>query len=76
MIPMAIDQGQGAEMWRPMAIAVIGGLSVSTILTLIYVPTMYCVFAGTGVKRQRRKNRKDREMQEYFDAHKDEIIKK
>ncbi|WP_294593542.1 efflux RND transporter permease subunit [uncultured Bacteroides sp.] len=76
MIPMAIDQGQGAEMWRPMAIAVIGGLSVSTILTLIYVPTMYCVFAGTGVKRQRRKNRKNREMQEYFDIHKDEIIKK
>lgn len=76
MIPMAIDQGQGAEMWRPMAIAVIGGLTVSTILTLIYVPTMYCVFAGTGIKRQRRKNRKDREMQEYFDAHKHEIIKK
>ncbi|WP_300699993.1 efflux RND transporter permease subunit [Bacteroides sp.] len=76
MVPMAIDSGQGAEMWRPMAIAVIGGLAVSTVMTLIYVPTMYCIFAGTGIKRQRRKNRKDREMQEYFDAHKHEIIKK
>ncbi|WP_291529007.1 efflux RND transporter permease subunit [Bacteroides sp. UBA939] len=76
MIPMAISTGQGSEMWRPMAIAVIGGLAVSTILTLIYVPTMYCMFASVGIGRQRRKIRQRREMQEYFDAHKEEIIKK
>ena len=58
MIPMAISSGQGSEMWSPMAIAVIGGLAVSTILTLIYVPTMYCIFGGVGIKRQRRKMRK------------------
>lgn len=58
MIPMAISTGQGAEMWRPMAIAVIGGLTISTVLTLIYVPTMYCVFGGVGLKRQRRKSQK------------------
>ena len=33
MIPMAIGGGQGSEMWSPMAIAVIGGLTVSTVLT-------------------------------------------
>ena len=38
MIPMAIGGGQGSEMWSPMAIAVIGGLTVSTILTLVLIP--------------------------------------
>ena len=50
MIPMAIGGGQGSEMWSPMAIAVIGGLTVSTVLTLVLIPTLYCVFAGTGIK--------------------------
>lgn len=54
MIPMAVGGGQGSEMWSPMAIAVIGGLTVSTILTLVLIPTLYCVFAGTGIKRQRK----------------------
>ena len=66
MIPMAIGGGQGSEMWSPMAIAVIGGLSVSTILTLILIPTLYCVFAGTGIKNQRRKLRRQRELDLYF----------
>ncbi|WP_289075824.1 efflux RND transporter permease subunit, partial [uncultured Bacteroides sp.] len=76
MIPMAVSTGQGAEMWSPMAISVIGGLAVSTILTLIYVPVMYCIFGSVGVRRQRRKIKQAREMNEYFQLHKDEIIKK
>ena len=76
MVPMAIGGGQGSEMWSPMAITVIGGLAVSTILTLILIPTLYCVFASTGIKNQRRKLRKNRDMQAYFDEHKSEIIKK
>ena len=76
MIPMAVSSGQGAEMWSPMAIAVIGGLTVCTILTLIYVPAMYCIFGGVGVRRQRRKMKETRELNEYFQAHKDEMIKK
>ena len=58
MVPMAVGSGQGSEMWRPMGTAVIGGLTFSTILTLLFVPVLYCVFAGTGIKRQRRKLRK------------------
>ena len=58
MVPMACGTGQGAEMWRPMGTAVIGGLTFSTILTLLFVPALYCVFAGRGVKRNRRKNSK------------------
>lgn len=57
MVPMAVGTGQGAEMWRPMGVAVIGGLTFSTILTLLFVPVLYCVFAGNGVKRNRRKHR-------------------
>ena len=58
MVPMAVGSGQGAEMWRPMGVAVIGGLTFSTILTLLFVPTLYCSFAGRGVKNFRRKLRK------------------
>ena len=56
MVPMACGSGQGSEMWRPMGVAVIGGLTFSTILTLLFVPTLYCVFAGVGIKRSRRKH--------------------
>jgi len=58
MVPMAISSSQGAEMWKSMAITVIGGLTVSTILTLVIVPTIYAIFAGNGVKRTRKKMRK------------------
>lgn len=58
MVPMAVGSGQGAEMWQPMGTAVIGGLTFSTILTLLFVPVLYCVFAGNGVNNTRRKLRK------------------
>ena len=58
MVPMAIGSGEGAEMWRPMGTAVIGGLTFSTILTLLFVPTMYTIFAYNGIKRARKKLRK------------------
>ncbi len=57
MVPMAVGTGQGAETWRPMGTAVIGGLTFSTILTLLFVPALYCLFAYVGVKRNRRKMR-------------------
>ena len=44
LIPMAIGLGEGSESNAPMAIAVIGGLSVSTLLTLIFIPTLYMLF--------------------------------
>jgi CzcA family heavy metal efflux pump len=44
LIPMAIGLGEGSESNAPMAIAVIGGLSVSTLLTLVFIPTLYTIF--------------------------------
>ncbi len=58
MVPMAIGSGEGSEMWRPMGIAVIGGLTFSTILTLLFVPTVYTIFAYNGMRRTHRKKAK------------------
>lgn len=41
MVPMAVSSGEGAEMWQPLGIVVIGGLTVSTFLTLFLVPVLY-----------------------------------
>ncbi|MDE6777895.1 MAG: efflux RND transporter permease subunit [Alistipes sp.] len=53
MVPLAIGSGAGSETWQPMGIAVIGGLTFSTILTLFIVPALYSVL----VNRQQRKER-------------------
>ena len=49
MLPMAISQGDGAEMKAPMALTVIGGLITATFLTLIVIPVIYSIV----VKRER-----------------------
>jgi len=41
MLPMAISRGEGAEIWRPLAISVIGGLTFSTLVTLVLIPVVY-----------------------------------
>jgi CzcA family heavy metal efflux pump len=44
MLPLALSSGEGAEVWNSMGITVIGGLLVSTFITLIFVPTLYAIF--------------------------------
>ena len=44
LLPLALGLGEGAEIRSPLAITIIGGLIVSTFLTLILVPTVYAVF--------------------------------
>ena len=72
MVPMAVGQGVGAEMWRPLGVSVIGGLTASTILTLIYVPSMFCIFGANGIKVKRRKLKKQRALNQYWKEHKQE----
>jgi multidrug efflux pump subunit AcrB len=49
MIPSALGLGQGGEFRAPMAIAVIGGLAVSTMLSLMFVPSFYTIMDDVGV---------------------------
>ncbi len=72
MVPMAVSHGVGAEMWRPLGVSVIGGLTISTILTLIYVPSMFCIFGANGIKVQRKKLKEKRELDAYWKEHKAE----
>jgi HAE1 family hydrophobic/amphiphilic exporter-1 len=48
MLPLAINPGEGSELWQPMGIAVIGGLVFSTLVTLIIVPVGYVLMARRG----------------------------
>ena len=75
MLPLAVSQGVGAEMWRPLGVSVIGGLTISTIMTLTYTPVMYCMFGGTGIKRRRKQLKEKRELEAYWNEHKsDEML--
>jgi len=74
MIPMALSQGQGSAMWRPLGISVIGGLTVSTLLTLVLVPTLYCMLQGRDIKKARRKHRKQLELAAFWAENKDQFI--
>ena len=56
MVPMSLGIGEGSELWQPMGIAIVGGLTVSTLVTLVIIPTVYCVFASREVKSYRKKN--------------------
>ena len=49
LVPMALGLGDGAALRQPLAIAVIGGLALSTLLTLVVIPCAYAVFPG-GVR--------------------------
>lgn len=57
MLPMALGIGAGAETQAPLATAVIGGLSVSALLTLLVVPVVYSIMDDLG---QRLRNRRQK----------------
>jgi HAE1 family hydrophobic/amphiphilic exporter-1 len=58
MVPMAISTSEGSEMWQPMGIVVIGGLTVSTLVTLIIVPILYSIMSRRGERDKESKLRK------------------
>jgi len=70
MIPMALGLGEGSEIWQPMGIAIIGGLTISTVLTLIVIPVIYTSFHSITVNMKRRSglrkyNKDQRQLREY-----------
>jgi HAE1 family hydrophobic/amphiphilic exporter-1 len=46
LAPLAFSKGEGSEIWVPFAVTIIGGLFVSTVITLVLMPTLYSVFEG------------------------------
>ena len=52
MLPLAMSTGSGSELWKPMGIAVIGGLVFSTLVTLVVVPVIYVLFARKGERNR------------------------
>ncbi len=52
MLPMALGTGEGSEMWRSLGMTVVWGLSISTLVTLVLIPTIYCVFATRQEKNK------------------------
>ena len=55
MIPMAVGQGEGSEMWRSLGMVVAWGLSISTLVTLVIIPTVYASMASWQDRRAARK---------------------
>ena len=55
MIPMAVGQGEGSEMWRSLGMVVAWGLSISTLVTLVIIPTLYAAMATRQERRAARK---------------------
>lgn len=47
-LPLALGLGDGGELMRPLAIGVVGGLAVSSLLTLFVVPSLYVILHQMG----------------------------
>lgn len=55
MLPMAMGTGEGSELWKSLGITACWGLTVSTVVTLVFIPTLYCSIA---YRQERRKQKK------------------
>ena len=60
MLPLAFGRGEGSEMWHSLGMTVAWGLTFSTIVTLVLIPTIYCIFATRQERRLRRREEADR----------------
>ena len=58
MVPMALGIGEGSELWQPMGIVIVGGLLLSTLVTLVLIPTLYGSFAARRLNKDRKKLQK------------------
>ncbi len=52
LIPMVFATGPGAEVQRPLAVVVVGGLFTSTLLTLLVLPVLYGMVEGRGAEKR------------------------
>ncbi|MGN0162102.1 MAG: efflux RND transporter permease subunit, partial [Candidatus Ornithomonoglobus sp.] len=57
-MPMAISTAEGSETMKPLAIVLLGGLAVGTLLTLFVIPVIYTMFEKRRIHKQERKARR------------------
>lgn len=76
MVPMALSVGEGSETWRPMGVAVIGGMVFSTIITMIIVPAVYASMDKSGSRDKKKKISKQYIFMKDFDPEKELPAKK
>jgi hydrophobic/amphiphilic exporter-1 (mainly G- bacteria), HAE1 family len=55
MLPLALGIGEGAEMWTPMGVSIIGGLAFSTVITLVLIPVVYTMFGANRMKKEKKR---------------------
>jgi len=58
LLPLALSRGEGSEHWQPLGITMIGGLTVSTFITMLFVPTLYSVFESHLKKREEKRKKR------------------
>ena len=75
MLPMALSSGDGAEVWSPMGVAVIGGLVFSTFITMILIPTIYTFFTRKGERDKKKHHKKFNFLNELDDSDNPKTIK-
>lgn len=68
MIPTALAIGEGSESMQGMAITVIGGLSASTILALLLLPTFYLIIQGKGKRRKKKPDKNEPLLEDQNDS--------
>ncbi len=71
MVPMALSVGEGSETWRPMGVAVIGGMVFSTLITLVIVPVVYAAMDKSGSRNKKKAIAKQFKFMSDFDPERD-----
>ena len=52
MLPMAVARGQGAEIWNPLGVTMLGGLTVSSLLSLLFIPVIYHALEARSLSKK------------------------
>lgn len=58
MLPLALGIGEGSEIWAPLGVTIVGGLTVSTAVTMILIPVLYSLMARHGERDKQEQVRK------------------
>ncbi|MGQ9707778.1 MAG: efflux RND transporter permease subunit [bacterium] len=54
-LPLALQLGEGSELWSPLGRAIVGGMLVSTFLPLVFIPVLYTIFETRSERRRQKK---------------------